>query len=447
MYDYGARFYMPDIGRWGVIDPLAEITSYLSPYHYGNNNPLMYNDPTVMLSQSFIDNLQNSVSGTTWYNTGIGFTNNFGNSMDYDGNKIRWGEGYTNILMQNDGIAFGTRIPEVVMRARGSKYNWNMSLNHEYNSYLLMSKITGAHGEWNYDMNSSNMGQYILNSKASREVAEFEKFLFLEVPISLAGGELFAAGWRAANVSRYICRPLGRVTNGLLKICFTEGTLVATEGENKKIEDIKEGDLVWSYNELTGENELKKVVALSRNISSSLVKIIINGTEITCTPEHPFYVNGNWIEAKDLTKGMLLTTLDGTISPVESISFLEEKVKVYNFEVEGNHNYYVSEKGILVHNNCEWTSAITNTLENAASGMTKHLSEHFFAGEFNIGGRPLSQMFQKGLSYKDVLQEAALRIGRGEGTIGTSAQGAKEVILDFGRVINQSETSTQVRIG
>ncbi|WP_288445688.1 hypothetical protein [uncultured Chryseobacterium sp.] len=32
---------------------------------------------------------------------------------------------------------------------------------------------------------------------------------------------------------------------------------------------------------------------------------------------------------------------------------LDEKVKVYNFEVEDNHNYYVSEKGILVHNNCD----------------------------------------------------------------------------------------------
>ena len=49
MYDYGARFYMPDIGRWGVVDMLNSFT--LDSYGYANNNPIFFNDPSGMIGE------------------------------------------------------------------------------------------------------------------------------------------------------------------------------------------------------------------------------------------------------------------------------------------------------------------------------------------------------------------------------------------------------------
>ncbi len=128
--------------------------------------------------------------------------------------------------------------------------------------------------------------------------------------------------------------------------CFTKGTKVKTPLGYATIESLKKGDLVKSYDtkvEAKVDSEVTETF-LHENHDGYLV---INGN-IKTTSNHPFYSNGDWVDAGELSVGDKILHVDGLEHTVESIENYDDTIDVYNIEVDGNHNYYA--ENYLVHN-------------------------------------------------------------------------------------------------
>jgi len=77
-----------------------------------------------------------------------------------------------------------------------------------------------------------------------------------------------------------------------------------------------------------------------------------NGEVLEPTPPHRFFseTRQDWVAAPDLRVGECLRTASGQAVTVESITLKAGEHRVYNLEVEQEHQFYVGESGVLVHN-------------------------------------------------------------------------------------------------
>jgi intein/homing endonuclease len=138
------------------------------------------------------------------------------------------------------------------------------------------------------------------------------------------------------------------------------------DGSEKNIEDVVIGDEVLSYNEETTFIEPKQVIKLDSPIHDDLVQYTLsNGTTITSTFDHPYYVNGlqlasyqpNWTnkrydlpsEVSKIKVGDFVNLVNKEIVEIISIVELDRvDTQTYIISVKDNRNFYANK--ILVHN-------------------------------------------------------------------------------------------------
>ncbi len=245
MFDYGWRQYMPDLGRWNGIDQLSESYISTSPYAYVANNPVSQYDvdgrwfnqdgtidtsgrtPGFTTGRQYYNSFlginpgdggdANSMSaaglidtafglGGTWSNTGFGF-------MDSDGTLLGYNGSYKslNVNFEEGGIGEATNyVPEVFVTGRKGGGFFEGS----YNSFKMENGLDNARQGWNLSQSRSLLYDAIENTKVGQSVSAAENFMFLELPASLAGGELLAAGWRAAGAGRYLGQAFNYISKG-----------------------------------------------------------------------------------------------------------------------------------------------------------------------------------------------------------------------------------------
>jgi hypothetical protein len=144
-------------------------------------------------------------------------------------------------------------------------------------------------------------------------------------------------------------------------LCFTAETLITTENGHVRIENIKTGDRVYSFDSQTGDVSVNRVLSVEKHPTNEIVHVTTSGNKtlnetINATPEHPFYVPvKGWTNAVNLRAGDVLYTLNGEYVVVEQVQheILEKPVWVYNFEVASDHTYFVGENAVGVHNECD----------------------------------------------------------------------------------------------
>lgn len=179
----------------------------------------------------------------------------------------------------------------------------------------------------------------------------------------------------AAKANDARAAELAEVAQALAKVqpcSFAADTLVTTRNGPKPIGLVRVGEMVLAYDEDTGETGYFPVLHRWVHIDALLTIVTIGAEKIVTTPDHPFYVDGQWVPAGALTGEEAVASADGAAGKVTRIRTLRQRRVMYNLTVAAAHTFFVGEGQWLVHNECPFEIASKIAQGHA---YTKHLGD------------------------------------------------------------------------
>ena len=127
--------------------------------------------------------------------------------------------------------------------------------------------------------------------------------------------------------------------------CFPAGTMVATgTGESIPIEKLKVGQEV-----LSPDGTIAKVLNIYHIRRDGYYHLEAGPFKVNVTAEHPFLTTNGFKKASELHVGDVMMTMEGSSYHLNTVSYLNSPIVVYNLKVEGgSHQFYAN--GFAVHN-------------------------------------------------------------------------------------------------
>ncbi|MEU1729778.1 RHS repeat-associated core domain-containing protein [Streptosporangium sp. NPDC020145] len=444
-YYLRARNYNPGTGRFSSVDPMPTGVGATSAYTYASNNPLVYTDPTGMVNAAADGGGSGTAPGQEAESgpspEDVAKAQQLQNKSVLDVILEAGGQILMEIMGINDivnclngdigscvmavigALPWGKifkakKIAEAIWRAGKAVFaffeelKWAKAILRGAEKAAEAAKAAAARAARAAAEKAAaaKAAAEAYAKKVAAEAAERSK--------ALAAKAKAKTKPKAASERPRLDRPNCKPGNS-----FVAGTpVLMADGTVKPIEKVDLGEQVVATDPETGQTTAKPVVRLIVGEGEkNLVRVTVDTDgdrgsatgQIAATDGHPFWVESahKWLKAGELQPGMWLRTSAGTHVQVTALKKWTAHERVHNFTIADIHTYHVVTGGtsLLVHNDgCDFIGPKDHVALGRRDFKLNEFSEKVSAR--NLLGAPSA-------TWRDEVQSAIARAGRGEGEI------------------------------